>query len=58
MPYKHRVQVALICEGDEIGEVNHVTYQQLFEAVCRCANMLKAHGVRKGDAVCIYSMLC
>lgn len=32
----------------------HITYSQLFEEVCRTANMLKAHGVKKGDRVCIY----
>lgn len=32
----------------------HITYQQLFDEVCRTANMLKAQGVKKGDRVCIY----
>ena len=35
-------------------EAKHITYQQLFDEVCRTANMLKAHGVKKGDRVCIY----
>lgn len=46
-------QVALICEGDEIGSTKW-TYNQLHEAVCKCANMLKFYGVKRGDSVCIY----
>src|SRR5690606_22123904 len=30
------------------------TYRQLHEEVCRFANVLKAHGVKKGDRVTIY----
>ena len=31
-----------------------ITYQQLHDEVCRFANVLKAHGVKKGDRVTIY----
>ncbi|MBY0433072.1 MAG: acetate--CoA ligase [Cyclobacteriaceae bacterium] len=31
-----------------------ITYQQLYENVCRAANMLKSQGIQKGDRVCIY----
>ncbi|OJV16617.1 MAG: acetate--CoA ligase [Dyadobacter sp. 50-39] len=31
-----------------------LTYHVLFEQVCRFANVLKKHGVQKGDRVCIY----
>ena len=31
-----------------------LTYRVLFEQVCRVANVLKKHGVKKGDRVCIY----
>ena len=31
-----------------------ITYKQLQAEVCRVANVLKAHGARKGDVVCIY----
>lgn len=31
-----------------------LTYQVLFEQVCRFANVLKKHGVKKGDRICIY----
>src|SRR5690606_2436749 len=30
------------------------TYRELHRRVCRLANVLKAHGVKKGDRVCIY----
>ncbi|MCW2314595.1 acetyl-CoA synthetase [Rhodoblastus acidophilus] len=47
-------QVALIFEGDDPGDSQSVTYRQAHEQVCRLANVLKAHGVRKGDRVTIY----
>lgn len=31
-----------------------LTYHVLFDQVCRFANVLKKHGVQKGDRVCIY----
>ncbi len=47
-------QVAIIWEGDDPGTDRKITYAELFEAVCRFANVLKAHGVQKGDRVTIY----
>jgi acetyl-CoA synthetase len=47
-------QVAIIWEGDTPGTQTTVTYQQLFERVCRFANVLKSLGVKKGDRVTIY----
>ncbi|MEE8371520.1 MAG: AMP-binding protein, partial [Sphingomonadales bacterium] len=47
-------QIALIWEGDDPNESSSVTYQQLFDHVCRFANVLKARGVKKGDRVTIY----
>ncbi len=35
-------------------EAVHITYRQLHERVCRLANVLLDHGVKKGDRVCIY----
>lgn len=35
-------------------EAQHITYRQLHERVCRMANVLLDHGVKKGDRVCIY----
>ncbi len=47
-------QVAIIWEGDDPTQDQKVTYQQLSDAVNRFANVLKHHGVKKGDRVCIY----
>ncbi len=47
-------QTALIWEGDDPADSQHITYSELKEQVCRLANTLKARGVRKGDRVCIY----
>ncbi len=47
-------KAALIWEGDRVGEQKVLTYQQLHREVCRFANVLKKHGVRKGDRVTIY----
>jgi acetyl-CoA synthetase len=47
-------QLAIIWEGDEPGEERRVTYRELHADVCRFANVLKAHGVRKGDRVVLY----
>ncbi len=47
-------QDAIIWVKDEPGEYEHITYRQLKHAVARVANVLKAHGVRKGDRVAIY----
>ena len=32
----------------------HITYNELYERVARMANVLREHGVQKGDRVCIY----
>lgn len=47
-------QTAIIWEGDNPDESEHITYRDLHERVCRFANALKARGVGKGDRVCIY----
>ncbi|HMN71231.1 MAG TPA: acetate--CoA ligase [Rhodoblastus sp.] len=47
-------QVAIIWEGDNPEESEHITYKQLHERVSKLANVFKAHGVRKGDTVTIY----
>ena len=51
---KRANQTAIIWEGDDPNDSKHITYQQLHDEVCRFANVLKAHGVHKGDAVTIY----
>ena len=47
-------QTAIIFEGDDPSDSRHITYAELHEQVCRFANVLKAQGVKKGDAVTIY----
>lgn len=47
-------QVALICEGDDPGVDKTITYRELYEQVCKFANVLKSRGVSKGDRVSIY----
>jgi len=51
---KRANQTAIIFEGDDPSDSRHITYQELHEQVCRFANVLKAHGVKKGDRVTIY----
>jgi acetyl-CoA synthetase len=46
-------KIALIWEG-EPGDSRKYTYQQLYEEVCKFANVLKKKGVKKGDRVTIY----
>jgi acetyl-CoA synthetase len=47
-------QVAIIFEGDEPGAVKRYTYREVLVEVCRVANVLLAHGVRRGDSVTVY----
>ncbi|HEV8514553.1 MAG TPA: acetate--CoA ligase [Cyclobacteriaceae bacterium] len=47
--------VAILWESNDPKEPSRkITYQELHDEVCRVGNMLKAHGVKKGDRVCIY----
>jgi len=47
-------QDAIIWVKDEPGEYEHISYRQLKHEVSRVANVLRFHGVRTGDRVCIY----
>ena len=47
-------QVAILWEGDEPGQNRRITYRELQREVCRMANVLRHHGLRKGDRVAIY----
>ena len=46
-------KTAIIYEKDD-GSSENITYQELYERVCRFANGLKSLGVQKGDRVVIY----
>jgi len=51
----HRAdQTAIIFERDDPTISSKITYQELYDQVCRFANVLKAHGVKKGDRVTLY----
>ena len=51
----HRAnQTAIIWQGDDPKESKRISYQALYEEVCRFANGLKKLGIKKGDRVCIY----
>ena len=50
----HAERTAIIWAGDEPGIYRYISYRELKHEVCRVANVLHAHGVRKGDRVCIY----
>jgi len=47
-------QVAIIWEGNDPEEDATFTYRQLHTEVNRFANVLKKHGVERGDRVCLY----
>lgn len=45
---------ALIWAKDEPGQYQKITYQEVYENVCRLTNLMQSHGVKKGDRVCLY----
>ncbi len=48
-------QPAIIWEpNDPDDKAVTISYYMLYDQVCRFANVLKKHGVKKGDRVCIY----
>lgn len=51
---KRADQVAIIWEGDDPNVSKSITYRELYDAVCRFANVLKARGAKKGDRISIY----
>ncbi len=46
--------IAIIWEGDDPGVDRRISYAELYESVCRFANVLLKLGVKKGDRVTIY----
>ena len=49
-----RNKAAIIWQGEEETEKQTYTYQQLHTEVCKFANVLKKHGVKKGSVVTIF----
>jgi acetyl-CoA synthetase len=50
----HPDRTAIIWAADQPGDYTRISYRQLLREVSRVANVLAAHGVRRGDRVCIY----
>jgi len=54
LPHK-KDDTAIIWEADDPREsARHITFAEAHEEVCRLANVLKKHGIEKGDRVTIY----
>jgi len=53
----HGDSIAIIWEGNDPNESKKITYNELLKEVCLFANVLKKHGVQKGDRVCIYMQM-
>jgi acetyl-CoA synthetase len=54
LPHK-ATQIAYIFEANESNQAaQHISYQTLYEEVCRLANLLKSLDIGVGDRVCIY----
>ena len=51
---KRGAKTAIIWESDDPELSESISYRQLYERVCQCANALKSLGVEKGDRVTIY----
>ncbi|HUH35884.1 MAG TPA: acetate--CoA ligase [Moheibacter sp.] len=48
-------KTAILFEPNDPNEAaEHITYNDLYERVCKMANVLKDQGIKKGDRVCIY----
>lgn len=47
-------QTAIIWESDDPAVDLKITYNDLYDKVCRLANVLRERGVKKGERVCIY----
>ena len=47
-------KTAIIWQGEAEDAVRKITYEELYQEVCKIANVLKSKGIRKGDRVAIY----
>jgi acetyl-CoA synthetase len=47
-------KTAILWEGDDPSQSRRISYRELYERVCQCANALGDLGVRQGDRVTIY----
>ncbi|RDI53543.1 acetate--CoA ligase [Flavobacterium glaciei] len=52
---KRGEKTAIIFEPNDPSETAlHITYNELYQRVCKMANVLREQGIKKGDRVCIY----
>nr|WP_293862962.1 acetate--CoA ligase [Steroidobacter sp.] len=51
---EHAERTAIVFEGDDPGQIEKITYRQLYQRVCQFGNTLRSLGVVKGDRVTIY----
>lgn len=51
---QHKDSMAILWQGNELNASRQITFQELHQEVSKFANLLKSHGIRKGDRVCIY----
>lgn len=51
---KRAHETAILWEGDDPKQTQVFTYQDLYNHVCRFANVLKKLGVKRGNKICIY----
>jgi acetyl-CoA synthetase len=47
-------KTAILWQGEEEDSVSKLTYREMYERVCKFANVLKANGIEKGERVAIY----
>jgi acetyl-CoA synthetase len=47
-------KTAILWEADDPNRSERISYRELYERVCQCANALKSLGIKKGDRVTIY----
>jgi acetyl-CoA synthetase len=47
-------KTAILFEGDDPNVSRAISYRELHAEVCKFANALKHHGVKKGDRIAIY----
>lgn len=47
-------KTAIIFQGEPEDDVKMITYKEMLKLVSKFANVLKKHGVRKGDRVAVY----
>ncbi|MDC2984453.1 acetate--CoA ligase [Candidatus Marinimicrobia bacterium] len=49
--------IAILWQGNNDKESLKITYNELLKKVCSFSNVLKTHGINKGDRVCIYMQM-